>query len=369
MMTADNVRRLRLATRDGYITETVWRRLGLPGQVSIFHTSRRLTLMPALVTGFEIEVASFLTSSTTITLRDCIERLNLPDDAELLETLAKITSIDRPIDGPRQLEVALQALRECKGLLTSIAEQELAGYKAYLQEVDFDADRDGLVDCGWALSSQRRMEQFLGRKLRGYYIGSLDEAYMHEDIKSFLFHKGQHQGWARIAKRAVELLELPFSSLEAQICRFETKVGKVTAVPLKREPQYEMVRSVFVKRMHRETEAFASFIAPFLRQVTLEEFRDVLFDLFDALANTPTPFEYHELVGLPHDRDYGKSDFATLGTFWCLPAPGHGDRNGAAVASLRSYIRVGRISLKQSGVRVTGAQVLRVIRQRLRKSA
>lgn len=362
---ADKVKHLRLATRDGYITEAIWRRLGLPGRVSIFHTSRRLTLMPALVTGFEKEAASLLTASTKVTLSDCIRRLNLAHDGELLEVLSKITPIDRPIDGPRQVEAALKALHDCETVIQSIAADELEGYRAYLREEDFDPQADAIADCGWALSSQRRMEQFVGEKFRGYYIGSLEHAYMHKDIKSFLFHKGGEKGWVNVAERAVELLELPFSSLEAQICRFDLQDGgKVKPVPIDHEPQYEMVREVFVKRMHRQTEAFADFIQPFLSTITLDEFREVLYILFDSLVNYPTLFEYHELAGLPHNREFGKSDFATIGTFWRVPDNNAAYVSQAGITRWRDYVRIGWISLRQAGLRVTWARVRRVVRRR-----
>lgn len=365
MTQADKLSHLRLATRDGYITETIWQRLGLPGRASIFHTSRRLTLMPALVAGFEKEAPSLLTASTKVTLADCIKRLNLADDGALLEMLARITPIDRPIDGPRHVEAALKALRECEALIQSIAAEELRGYRGYLKEEGFDPRADAVADCGWALSSQRRMEQFVGERFRGYYIGSLEHAHMHEGIKSFLFHKGGDKGWVNVAERAVELLELPFASLEAQICRFDIQDGgKVKPIPIEHEPQYEKVRAVFVKRMHRQSEAFADFIRPFLGVVTRDEFREVLYILFDALVNAPTPFEYHELAGLPHNREFGKSDFATIGTFWRVPDNNAAYVSQAGVTRWRDYVRIGWISMRQAGPRVTWARVRRVLRRR-----
>ena len=364
MVKADKVRHLRLATRDGYITEAIWQRLGLPGRVSIFHTSRRLTLMPALVNGFDKETPSLLNASTTVTLGDCVRRLNLAHDAELLDMLGKLAPLDQPVNGPRRVEAALKALQECKTLIRSIATEELESYQAYLGQENFDADADAVADCGWALSSQRRMEQFLGKKLRGYYIGSLEHAHMHERVKSFLFHKGSHRGWVNIAERAVELLELPFAALQAQICRFDLQTdGTLNPVLIDHEPQYEMVREVFVKRMHRQTEAFADFIRPLLADITVEHFREVLFILFDALVNKPTPFEYHELAGLPHNREYGKSDFATIGTFWRVPK-GSAYASQAGITRWRDYVRIGWISLRQAGPRVTLARVRRVVRRR-----
>ncbi|MBU6449278.1 MAG: hypothetical protein KGQ26_06580 [Rhodospirillales bacterium] len=363
-MEVDKVRHVRLATRDGYITEAIWRRLGLSGRASIFHTSRRLTLMPALVDGFDKETPSLLTASTKVTLGDCVRRLNLAHDTELLEMLGKITPLDQPVDGPRRVEAALKALQDCKTLIRRIAAEELEGYQAYLGQEGFDSDADAVADCGWALSSQRRMEQFLGKKLRGYYIGSLEHAHIHERIKSFLFHKGGDKKWVNIAERAVELLELPFAALQSQICRFDLQAdGTVNPVLIDHEPQYEMVREVFVKRMHRQTEAFADFIRPLLADITVEDFREVLFILFDALVNKPTPFEYHELAGLPHNREYGKSDFATIGTFWRVPK-GSAYVSQAGITRWRDYVRIGWISLRQAGLRVTLARVRRVMRRR-----
>lgn len=106
-----------------------------------------------------------------------------------------------------------------------------------------------------------------------------------------------------------------------------------------------------------------SFCAPAARLDELHEFREVLFILFDALVNKPTAFEYHELAGLPHNREYGKSDFATIGTFWRVP-DGNGYASQTGITRWRDYMRIGWISMRQAGWRVTWARVRRVLRRR-----
>lgn len=160
-------------------------------------------------------------------------------------------------------------------------------------------------------------------------------------------------------------LELPFSSLEKQICRFDlSDSGDVNPVFIDEEPQYSEAREVFIKRMHTNMISFADFLSPFLNALTVEFFRESLLILFDALVSHPTSFEYHELAALPHDRELGKSGFATIGTFWRVNGGG-GYIVHSMTARWNDYVRLGWVSLRQYGVGVTLLRTLRVIRRHL----
>ncbi|MFW7266469.1 HAD family hydrolase [Gluconacetobacter sp. Hr-1-5] len=368
MQRVDNVRHLWLATRDGYITKSVWERLGFdPNAASILHSSRRLTMMPALYSAFEKEIASLLNTGTTCTMQECIERLDLGEDsAELLKVLKRFVALDRPIDTPMRAKAALNALKNSSSRLKSIAKKEKEAYEQYLKAEGFDPACDAFVDCGWALSSQRRMERMLGETFRGYYIGSLDHAYLHEHIREFLFHKGEEKAWVTIAERGVELLELPFSSTNLQICRFEPDAKSpsgVRPVPIQQAEQYDLVRRAFICKMHEQIEDFADFIKPFIDVMPMEELQKGLFVLFDSLVNHPTEHEYHGLAILPHNRELGASGFATVGTFWQTGGTHYQQRQQQS--RWKDYMRLGMISLRQNGFRLTWATARRVLRRKL----
>jgi len=363
MMQADKVQHLRLVTRDGYITKKIWDRLGFSGAASIMQSSRRLTVIPALYNAFEREISSLLNTSTTCTLRECIARLALGDGVqELLAVLGKLTPLDRPIDSPVKAAAAMKALKDCEGILKRMAAAEMEAYKTYLAGEGFDPQHDVMADCGWALSSQRRTEHMLGEEFRGYYIGTLEHAHMHRKIRSFLFHKGEDKAWVEIAERGVELLELPFASMEPQVCRFDKTGDTVKPVFLAHESQYDFVRTVFIRQMQEQIRDFADFIKPLASVLTLEELREGLFILFEALVNKPTPHEYHELAALPHNRELGASGFATIGTYWIVGDGQYTDRSHKS--GWRDYVRLGSMSLKQAGPTVTWMKVKRVLRRK-----
>ncbi len=371
MMNSHNITHMRLAARDGYIIKTIWDTLGFAESASVLQMSRRLTLVPALVENFESEIGALLTTGTTVTLRRCIERLGLADAEPLITALAAHTAIDKPLDTPAKVNTALAALQVCTRPLKDIARDELAGYQAYLASEAFNPDTDALADCGWALSSQRRLELILGRKVQGYYIGSLAHAHLHERIHSFLFHAGKDRRWAAIAEAAVELLELPFATTEAQIFRFEPTLQGFQPVPAVHAENYEAVRGVFIEEMQAEIITFAEFIAPYAAHVTVEEMREALLCLYESLVWRPTAFEYHQIASLPHDREFGQAQFETIGTFW--RASNIADHTiyarTAALPTLRDYIRLGWLTVGQAGLRITLQRVIRVFRRRLRARA
>lgn len=360
----DNIAQLRLVTRDGYITKKVLDHLGFSGHASILQSSRRLTLVPALCTAFEPEIENILSHGNTCSLRACITRLNLgPAEISLLEELSQHTDIDQTISTPPQKKAALEALKSCKASLLKIAEAEKAAYTAYLATQNFDPQHDALVDCGWSLSSHRRTDALYGQAIKGYYVGSLKQAHMHHNIRSFLFHKGGNPIWRAISERGIELLELPFTACEAQVCRFEITPQGVVPVYVTDKPQYSHASSVFIKDTQDEILNFADFIKPFIESIDLEDVQQSLLVLFNALVLSPTPYEYNGLATLPHGREIGASDFSTIGTFWhggALHAP-------PELPATKWHEYAGRSwrSLKQDGLAVTWGKIKHVLRHKI----
>lgn len=364
VMQIDQIAHLRLATRDGYITKEIWDILALQGRASILQSSRRLTMVPAFYTAFEKEIGSVLNTSTACTLRECIKRLGLGEgEAELLNSIAVYTPLDSVLDNPAKIAAAMTALRECRPIWQRIAAREMNAYKLYLKDEGFDIEHDAMADCGWALTSQRRTELILGKKFRGYYVGTLEHAYMHDDVRSFLFHQGQDKNWVRIAERGVELLELAFASSQEQISHFEEGEDGVKPVPTQHQKQYEILIGNFVRQMQDEERLFAGHFGPCVSYVTLTEMRDSLRDLFDSLVNMPTQYEYEELALLPHSRELGASGFATIGTFWSTQNGHYAE--ASHISTWRDYLRLGLISFRQEGLRLTWMRAKRVLRRRL----
>lgn len=366
VMQIDQVAHLRLATRDGYITKEVWDILGLPGRASVMQSSRRLTMVPAFHTAFEKEIGSVLSTSAACTLRECVQRLGIgAGEAELLNALSIYTPLDRVLDTPAKTAAALIAMKECRPIWRRIAAREMSAYQHYLKDEGFDPALDAMADCGWALTSQRRTELILGEKFRGYYVGTLEHAYMHDDIRSFLFHHGQDRNWVRLAERGVELLELAFASTHAQISHFEESEDGVRPVSTQHQKQYEILIGNFVAQMQDEIRLFAEHFKPSVSHITLNEMRDTLYDLFSSLITAPTNYEYEELALLPHSRELGASGFATIGTFWSTQNGHYAEVQQPT--SWRSYIRLGLISFRQEGLRLTWMRAKRVLRRHLKR--
>lgn len=362
VMHIDQTSHLRFATRDGYITKEVWDILGFNSKASVFHSSRRLTLIPSLVNNYQKEINTLITTNKSCTIRECIERLNFGESQiELLDALSAYVSIDKELNTPSIISKAINALNECKPILLRIALKELNSYKYYLEFEKFDPKQDALVDCGWALSSQRRTEIILKEKIKGYYIGTLAHAYMHDGIRSFLFHHGQNRDWIKIAEAGVELLELPFASNKKQVNNFEMINGNLKPIMTENEKQYAIVIDNFVMGMQSEIKLFAQYFAPYTKIVTQDELRSSLFDLFNNLVNKPTLYEASGLSSLPHNRELGASDFATIGTFWITNNGQHADFQHKT--TWHDYIKLGWLSYRQVGFALTWSRTKRVLRR------
>jgi hypothetical protein len=123
------------------------------------------------------------------------------------------------------------------------------------------------------------------------------------------------------------------------------------------------VRAAFIQQMQTQICNFADFLKPVVNVLTLDELREGLMILFNALVSQPTPYEYHELAALPHNRELGASGFATIGTFWAVGGSQY--TSTVHITSWRDYARLGWMSLKQAGLEATWMRAKRVLRRKL----
>jgi len=362
MRKLEGVKRLYLLARDGYAVDTILDALGSSAERVVVHSSRRMCLMAVLEQEFAATCLHIASSGLGACAREVITGLQLQREALLLEALDGMIDLDREISNIREIERFAGALRHCREILVSIAREESEALAAYVKQLRLTDPDAALVDCGWALSTHRRLEMLAGGKIRGYYVGTVDHAYHHDMIRSFLFERGVASPWKEIHADAVELLELPFITLHPQAIRMIREQGAVAPVFSQTDMASEAVRQVFAAAIRREALAFcrgAASLAPWLRTSEAEE---TLLLLFQSLAQTPTSFEYYSLSGIPHTRALGTHGLTTIGAYWrCsfTPAP-VGYETVTRGAS--HYLRLGVLSLRRDGALVTFYRTRRRIR-------
>lgn len=317
MLKTDPVRNIYLLTRDGFITEEVFKTLGLGGREKVFFSSRRLTLMLGIFSNFDENIVFLLKSVSDITLREVIDGLNLDikDRDILLEDLKKHISIDTTLDTDKKRKKALEALKLSRDCFEKIAKIESELFLRYAFDRGFDPKLDAIVDCGWSLSSHKWMESFFQEKIPGYYVGTTKN-YFHEEIKTFLFSSSDKE-WTNIHKMGgVEFLELCFSSVEDQISRFELEDGRIVPVYAAKNRSYSYSRAPFIRSCNKETLTFSKNIQDFIKLFKIDEIKSTLFFLFESLVFSPSESEREELMKIPHDPGLVDQEFSFVSDFW-----------------------------------------------------
>jgi hypothetical protein len=335
------------------VLDDVLRIIGSTAERVVVHSSRRMSYMAVLEQEFESTCLHVASSGLGATVRDVILGLQVKQQQALLLALDAMIDLDDEIADLRDIERFAAALRQCREILIAIAREECDALVDYLKPLRLTEPDAALVDCGWALSTHRRLEMLAGGPIRGYYVGTVDHAYHHDSIRSFLFERGVPSPWKSIHADAVELLELPFITVQRQTVRMARERGLPAPIFSTADAAAEAVRHVHATAIQREALAFCRSVVDLAKWVRTTEAADTLLVLFDSLSRLPTSFEYYSLSTIPHTRALGAHDLATIETYWrcCYNA----DPTSAAAVrrGLSYYLRLGMLSLRRDGIVVT----------------
>ena len=194
----DGVRRLLLLTRDGLALQPLFALIGSDVEVEIMHSSRRMLYLATLEDNFPQTCADLACAAINRTARTFLNDLELEDGKPLLAALSRQIDLDRPIRTTDDSAVLAAALRCCRTELVTLARRERAALATYCEQLQVTMPDTAIVDCGWGLTTHRRLEQITGAQIRGYYIGTSRLSTTHHRIRSFLFSKNVPGSWHQL---------------------------------------------------------------------------------------------------------------------------------------------------------------------------
>jgi predicted HAD superfamily hydrolase len=346
----DGVKTLYLMARDGYAISDVLKKIAPNFDFKILNISRRAILFPA-ATKNKIIWDRFFVSASEKPIINILSDLRLEALSQILDLLPKKGNEKfSEISASKQLEF----LGKSYQLALPQMRQEHVDYKKYAKDIGLLSSDVAVVDVGWALSSHEALELVLGHKIHGYYVGKLNNAYSHENIKSFLFESLEMEStqWSHIFSRGVELLELPFIASEDQIVRivgdeFERRQGFLM----------DEVRSMVSNEIRNEVIKFIDFISDLhFSEIRDDDAKKYLMEIFSALVINPVPNEYFNLGALPHDRYVAGSGVETISTHWRLP---QGTVSVSTHRFLRTIVTTVIRNIRNYGLRVTMKKIYR----------
>jgi FMN phosphatase YigB (HAD superfamily) len=349
----EGVKRLFLLTRDGYVLDEALRIIGSSAECAVVHSSRRMSYMAVLEQEFESTCLHIASSGLGATVREVVLGLQVAQERALLHALDAMIDLDDEILSLRDIERFAAALRQCREVLVTIAREECDALVDYLKPLRLTEPDAALVDCGWALSTHRRLEMLAGGPIRGYYVGSVDHAHHHDKIRTFLFERGVPSPWKAIHLDAVELLELPFITLQRQTVRMARERGVIEPVFSTADAATEGVRHVYAAAIQREALAFCRSTVDLAASVRTTETAEALLILFESLTRMPTSFEYFSLATVPHARALGAHELTTIETYWRCCFNPNPTSSLPVRRGLSHYLRLGLLSLRRDGLITT----------------
>jgi hypothetical protein len=321
----DGVDHIFFAERDGYITKKIWDILGFPPDMaSVFHVSRRTTIIPYVSHSDISEIRNAFFVACGASLKSTIEKLCLSSEKEIILILSEFIDVEKSINSNKELnEIITLITSKCSRQIYNDSSEEAKAYNEYLRMINFNANT-AIVDCGWALTTQKHIERITGYKFRGYYIGSSNNSYQHDKIRTFLFSGKESGKWQNVLETALEVLELPFLTNEKQICKFEQNICGVFPIMTDCNDAFNNSRSDFIHGMQDSACTFAKEVKEFMPVFTIDEIKDVIIILIYSLAKNPTKFEYYWLGKIPHDGDIDLNRLHLLSDTWltgCISRP------------------------------------------------
>ncbi|MCJ2016302.1 glycosyltransferase [Methylobacterium sp. E-065] len=239
--------------------------------------------------------------------------LDLESPAVVREVLRNFDSID---DVPgwsdrKRLARTLTALSE---VIYSANEQNRTALEAYLKSLGLDEiDTVVVVDVGWLLNIQTRLQQFLNSlgwktRLVGAYMGSRARAAANTDHHSLLFELGEPSIFSDLVERHVSLFEVLFSAPEIAATGLHVNdFGEVDVLFKERtgKPDAEFIAAQQIQ--FGAVQFIQTLDARHFSALPSKPSADYVFHAFASLANSRDPLvlsklaNFHIKLGGQHD--------------------------------------------------------------------
>lgn len=238
--------------RDGYIVKKIFELFPNDKYIKYLYVSRNSTQIPVVLSGNSEDKIKFILSSIEghITLKKLFNncKLETKKEYEKIIKLYGFDSFDNEIKDRQRydaLKCVCAVLNDAEDKIK--ADKELV--KKYLEQEGLnDFDTINVIDIGWGGSIQASIQKILNKKVRGYYLGTINRGDYDFNLNSFgyLFDQDNDIYDKSMIFSQVMMYELIFSAPHGSVNRYEEKDGKIVPV-LKKQDDYSEIVDKFQK--------------------------------------------------------------------------------------------------------------------------
>lgn len=238
--------------RDGYIVKKIFELFPNDKYIKYLYVSRNSTQIPVVLSGNSEDKIKFILSSIEghITLKKLFNncKLETKKEYEKIIKLYGFDSFDNEIKDRQRydaLKCVCAVLNDAEDKIK--ADKELV--KKYLEQEGLNNfDTINVIDIGWGGSIQASIQKILNKKVRGYYLGTINRGDYDFNLNSFgyLFDQDNDIYDKSMIFSQVMMYELIFSAPHGSVNRYEEKDGKIVPV-LKKQDDYSEIVDKFQK--------------------------------------------------------------------------------------------------------------------------
>lgn len=220
--------------------------------IKYLYVSRNSTQIPVVLSGNSEDKIKFILSSIEghITLKKLFNncKLETKKEYEKIIKLYGFDSFDNEIKDRQRydaLKCVCAVLNDAEDKIK--ADKELV--KKYLEQEGLNNfDTINVIDIGWGGSIQASIQKILNKKVRGYYLGTINRGDYDFNLNSFgyLFDQDNDIYDKSMIFSQVMMYELIFSAPHGSVNRYEEKDGKIVPV-LKKQDDYSEIVDKFQK--------------------------------------------------------------------------------------------------------------------------
>lgn len=233
--------------RGGYVVKKIFELFPNDKYIKYLYVSRNSIQIPAVLSGNSEDKIKFILSSIDghITLKKLFNNCKLEAKKEYEEIikLYGFDSFDNEIKDRQRydaLKCVCSVLSDAKDKIK--ADKEIV--KKYLEQEGLNNfDTINVIDIGWGGSIQASIQKILNKKVRGYYLGTINRSDYDFYLNSFgyLFDQDNDIYDKSVIFSQVMMYELIFSAPHGSVNRYEEKDGKIVPVLKKQDDYSEIV--------------------------------------------------------------------------------------------------------------------------------
>lgn len=309
----NSLQKLYFMSRDGELMLAGFRKMFPDIEAEYLYASRRMYHFSS-ITELDEPTLQYLSAgiAQTTTVKEYFERLCIISEEAKTKFFSHFDNIQKTINTKKDRQKLYEAFTSIADFILPSANTEKTALLAYLDKIGLTADSPvGVIDSGWAASSQKFLEKITNKKLHGYYLGTHGDAYRGAHVKGFLFENGQPRNICENFFQCIEIIELLFVGKHASVAKMELQDNQPIPVFLEASDD-ERKRISIANEIHQGALDFIDEALSLFQKWQVSPDAELINNLIYTLLMEPELEDIEQIGSVPHNASIGNSSFTPI---------------------------------------------------------